>query len=56
MTRKKVKHDDDVSEHSRQKTIGNPAGRLYLRGKRGILKDMPDMPVDILLEVRESLV
>lgn len=29
-------------------------GRRTIRGKRGALKDMPNMPVDIVIEVRMS--
>lgn len=35
-------------------TSRNAASKKQLRGRRGGLKDMPNMPIDILLEVRDA--
>ncbi|KAI0942892.1 hypothetical protein AcV7_002185 [Taiwanofungus camphoratus] len=51
MTRKKVKTSNNVTESSDEGVSRPAASRRTLRGKRGGLKDMPNMPLDIIVEI-----
>lgn len=44
---KKIKSKEENNSNTQSITMA----RKVLRGKRGILQNLPDMPVDILLEV-----
>ena len=48
-------HGDETPALATVRPYKKDSGRRNLRGKRGGLKDMPSMPLDILMEVRKRI-